>query len=167
MFIYGFNRIKFKWKKLIIFSLFAYSINCLILNIVLSTMSIVIIFLLFNQSLTSINYEYILYPILAGPILDLFSWIMLFMARNNFPYFLMHFMTNCASTCIDVFIYFHKNQKTEQLAQGFKSLKKFENFTSWFWIYFLIYKNDKNVQRVFVAFKKFVVPSVLEKMILW
>lgn len=76
-------------------------------------MSIVIIFLLFNQSLTSINYEYILYPILAGTVLDLFSWIMLFMARNNFPYFLMYFMANCASTCIDVFIYFHNDQKTE------------------------------------------------------
>lgn len=65
-------------KKLIIFSLFSYSTNCLILNILLSITSIVIIFLFFNQSLTSINYEYILYLILAGPILDLFSWIMLF-----------------------------------------------------------------------------------------
>lgn len=48
------------------------------------------------------------------------------MARNNLLYFIMYFITNYASTCVDLFIYFHKYQKTEQLAQDFKLLKNLE-----------------------------------------
>lgn len=143
-------------RKIIIFSPLVYSVICLILNIILSILCIVAFYLIFSLYFFLLDYESFIYSIIIGIFFDFVFWFILYMSRNHRPYLVMYLMANCASTCAEAFLYFHKDQKTKELAKGFKLIRQFRSFTSWFWISFLIHKNDKNVQRVFAAFKKFI-----------